>query len=98
MQEIERRAEELGFSVLIQNSHGDSKKEIRVVESLRSMNVEGVIIAPVGAEHNSVAFKRLSWDLLLVFVDAKCSGLEKDFSFVGTDNAQSMKLLVDYLR
>lgn len=98
LREIERRAEELDFSVLIQNSHGDPKKEIRAVENLRSMNAEGVIIAPVGAAQNSAAFKRLSSDLPLVFVDSRCPELEKDFSFIGTDNNQSMKLMVDYLR
>lgn len=98
LREIERRAEELDFSVLIQNSHGDPKKEIRAVENLRSMNAEGVIVAPIGSIQNSAAFKRLSSDLPLVFVDSRCPGLEKDFSFVGTDNNQSMKLMVDYLR
>jgi DNA-binding LacI/PurR family transcriptional regulator len=62
------------------------------------MNAEGVIVAPIGAVQNTPAFKRLSQDLPMVFVDARCPGLEKEFSFVGTDNAQSMKLMVDYLR
>ncbi|MEW7006594.1 LacI family DNA-binding transcriptional regulator [Lentilitoribacter sp. EG35] len=98
LREIERRAEELDFSVLIQNSHGDPEKEVRAIKNLRSMNAEGVIVAPIGAEENTPSFKRISSDLPLVFVDAKCPGLEKDFSFVGTDNSQSMKLMVDYLR
>lgn len=98
LREIERRAEELGFSVLIQNSHGDPQKEVQAVENLRSMNAEGVIVAPIGAVQNTPAFKRLSRDLPMVFVDARCPGLEREFSFVGTDNAQSMKLMVDYLR
>lgn len=98
LKEIEGRAEELDFSVLIQNSHGDPLKEIRAVENLRSMNAEGVIVAPIGTNKNTSAFKRLSADLPLIFVDARCPGLEKEFSFVGTDNAQSIKLLVDYLR
>jgi DNA-binding LacI/PurR family transcriptional regulator len=98
LREIERRAEELDFSVLIQNSHGDPQKEVQAVENLRSMNAEGVIIAPIGAKKNTLAFKRLSRDFPMVFVDARCPGLEKEFSFVGTDNVQSMKLMVDYLR
>ena len=98
LREIERRAEELDFSVLIQNSHGDPEKEVQAVKNLRSMNAEGVIVAPIGAVQNTPAFKRLSEDLPMVFVDARCPGLEKEFSFVGTDNAQSMKFMVDYLR
>ena len=68
LREIERRAEELDFSVLIQNSHGDPDKEVRAVENLRSMNAEGVIVAPIGARKNSPTFKRLSTDLPMVFV------------------------------
>lgn len=98
LREIERRAEELDFSVLIQNSHGDPEKEVQAVKNLRSMNAEGVIVAPIGAVQNTPTFKRLSQDLPMVFVDARCPGLEREFSFVGTDNAQSMKLMVDYLR
>lgn len=98
LREIERRAEELDFSVLIQNSHGDPEKELRAVTNLRSMNVEGVVIAPIGAPENALAFKRFASDLPLVFVDARCPGHEMDFSFVGTDNQQSMTLMVDYLR
>lgn len=98
LREIERRAEELEFSVLIQNSHGDPEKEVQAVKNLRSMNAEGVIVAPIGSEKNTPVFKRISQDLPMVFVDARCPGMEKDFSFVGTDNVQSVKLMVDYLR
>lgn len=98
LREIERRAEELDFSVLIQNSHGDPRKEVMAVENLRSMNVEGVVIAPIGAPENTPSFQRFSKDFPLVFVDAKCPGLEREFSFIGTDNTQSMNLMVDYLR
>ncbi len=98
LREIEHRAEELDFSVLIQNSHGNPEKEVSAIENLRSMNAEGVIIAPIGSEKNTPAFKRLSDGLPLVFVDARCPGLEDKFSFVGNDNTQSVKLMVDYLR
>lgn len=98
LREIERRAEELDFSILIQNSHGDPKKEVRAIENLRSMNAEGVIVAPIGAIENTPAFKRYSDDVPLIFVDARCPGLEDKFSFVGTDNVQGIRLMVDYLR
>ncbi len=98
LREIERRAEELEFSVLIQNSHGDPNKEMSAVRSLLSMNAEGAIIAPIGTKQNAAGFKRVSEDLSLVFVDARCPGLESAFSFVGNDNAQSVGQMVDYLR
>ncbi len=98
LRQIERRAEQLEFSVIIQNSHGEPAKEIQAIENLRSMNAEGVIVAPIGAQENTDAFLRLSEDVPLVFVDARCPGLETQFSFVGTDNQQSMTLIIDYLR
>ncbi len=98
LREIERRTEELDLTVLIQNSRGDPDKEMAAVRSLLSMNAEGAIIAPIGTEQNAAGFKRVSEDLSLVFVDARCPGLESAFSFVGTDNSQSVGQMVDYLR
>ena len=97
LQEIELRAKELDYSILIQNAHDDPEKELLAVENFRSMNAEGIIIAPVGSKENSTQFKRLQGQLPLVFVDARCPGLENEFPFVGTDNQQSIHLMVDYL-
>ena len=97
LQEIEQRAKELDYSILIQNSHDDPQKELLAVENFRSMNAEGILVAPVGSQENTSQFKRLQGQLPLVFVDARCPGLEKEFPFVGTDNQQSIHLMVDYL-
>jgi len=97
LEEIEQRAKELDYSILIQNSHDDPQKELLAVENFRSMNAEGILVAPVGSKENTSQFKRLQGQLPLVFVDARCPGLEKEFPFVGTDNRQSIHLMVDYL-
>ncbi|MBX2855421.1 MAG: LacI family transcriptional regulator [Rhodobacteraceae bacterium] len=97
LQAIEEHAESLELSVIIQNSHGDPQKEVLALENLRSMNAEGVIISPVGAHENAAHFKQLHSQLPLVFVDARCPGLETELPFVGTDNVQSIGLITDYL-
>ena len=98
LRQIERRADELDFRVLVQNSHGDPDKELAAVRVLLSMNAEGAIIAPIGTRHDAAEFERMSEKLPLVFVDARCPGLESAFSFVGNDNRQSVGQMVDYLR
>ncbi|RVU85759.1 LacI family transcriptional regulator [Leucothrix sargassi] len=95
--EIEQRAKELDYSILIQNSHNDPAQELLAVENFRSMNAEGILIAPMGSEENASEFKRLRKQVPMVFVNTKYPGLEKDFSFVGSDNRQSTRLMVDYL-
>lgn len=97
LQEIERRAEELDCTIMIQNSHDDPQKELQAIENFRSMNAEGVIISPIGASENTAEFERLHQQIPIVFLDAKGPGLEDKFSFVGTDNEQSIQLMVDYL-
>lgn len=98
LDQIERRAEELDLQVVVQNSHGTPGKEARSLEVIRSMNAEGLIVAPVGTGENAPTFRLLGEEMPVVFVDARCAGLEKQFSFVGTDNYQSFRLMIDYLR
>ena len=97
LEEIEQRAKELDYSILIQNSHNDPQQELLAVENFRSMNAEGILVAPIGSEENAEQFKRLQEQVPMVFVNTKYPGLEKDFSFVGSDNQQSVRLMVDYL-
>lgn len=97
LQEIEKRAAERKFSIVIQNSHGSVRDEIIAIENIRSMNAEGIIVAPVGRSSNEELFRRVGEELPVIFVDARYPGLSGEFSFVGTDNNQSIRLMVDYL-
>lgn len=94
---IDRKAVQNDYTVIVQSSHGDEKHEYEALESLRAMNADGVIIASVGGERNLDAFYRLNRDLPLVFLDSMPELGMEQMPFVGTDNAQSIRLLVDYL-
>lgn len=97
VEEIENHARQKDYTVIIQNSSGDSTLEGGVLEKLRSMNAEGVIIAPVSDREATNRYDHLNADLPLVFVDSKPQTLNAPYPFVGTDNHQSIRVLVDYL-
>lgn len=94
---VEAKAFAHGYRLLVQNAHNDANRELDALEILRSMNADGVIIAPVGNSIDTAALKRISNDLPIVFVDAPIEELGAEYPFVGTNNQQSINLLVDYL-
>lgn len=94
---VEAQAFARGYRLLVQNAHNDADREMDALETLRSMNADGVIIAPVGNSIDAAALRRISDDLPIVFVDAPIEGLGEEYPFVGTNNQQSITLLVDYL-
>jgi DNA-binding LacI/PurR family transcriptional regulator len=94
---IEAAARSAGFTMITQSSHGEHEFEERAVQKLRSMNVDGAIIAPLGTEENHEAFVSASEDFPIVFADSHPSRLLPHADFVGTDNASSMGVMVDYL-
>jgi len=94
---IESAAHEAGYTIITQSSHGDPTVEARAAEMLQSMNVDGVIVAPLGRSSSTEAMERLNAALPLAFVDSRPLETPSDVDFVGTDNRQSMRLIVDYL-
>jgi len=97
LESIEQRATVLDYSILIQNSHNDPQQELLAIENFRSMNAEGVLVSPIGSQQSVPEYQRLCEQLPIVFVNTKCFGLEQSIPFVGSDNQQSTRLMVDYL-
>lgn len=97
LQEIEIRAEELDYSIIIQSSHDNPAKELEAIENFRSMNADGIIVAPIGSDEYTPKIKRLHGKIPIVFVDARWPKLEEFFPFIGSNNQQSISLMVDYL-
>jgi len=91
---IEAIASEAGYLVLQLNSNGQPETEERAIATIASMDVGGALIAPLGAKSHVAELKALSRKTPLVFVDSPLDAVE---SFVGTDNLQSVPLIVDYL-
>ena len=91
---IELGASDAGYLVLMLNSHALPEHEERAIATVTDLNVGGAIIAPLGIKSHRSKLKALGRRIPLVFVD---SPLDPDEPFVGTDNAQSMMLITQYL-
>ena len=94
---IERRALDGGYLPIIQNSDGSRELEARAAKNLVSMSADGVIVAPLGVDGSSECVEILEPKLPLVLVDSYLPGHIETVDFVGTDNFQSISLIVDYL-
>lgn len=97
--EIGRRVElaciEAGYSPILLSSHGNPEMERDNLDSLRSLKPAGVLLAPFGRMSDHDAVRAFDDDFPLVLFDANMSGIGQ--AFVGTDNNQSVDLIVEYL-
>lgn len=94
---IEIAAQEAGFTIITQSSHGDPDTEARAAERLLSMNADGAIVGPLGSHSNVAALGRLSANLPFIFVDSRLPESLPNIDFVGTDNRQSVGIITEYL-
>ncbi len=92
---IERRCIDAGFSPLLFSSHGHTALESDILRSLRAMKPAGVLLAPLGRESDRGVLASFCADVPTVLFDANVEGLGA--AFVGSDNFQSVPLMVDYL-
>lgn len=97
--EIGRRVElaciEAGYSPILLSSHGNAQMERDNLNSLRSLKPAGVLLAPFGRMSDKDAVHAFDEDFPLVLFDANMTGI--GHAFVGTDNFQSIDLMVEYL-
>jgi LacI family repressor for deo operon, udp, cdd, tsx, nupC, and nupG len=97
LQAIERAARGAGYTVITQSSDGNSEGEVQAVARLRSMNADGAIIAPLGLASSTEAFQMAREDFPIVFTDSRPAVEAHRADFVGTNNAQSIAAIVEYL-
>jgi DNA-binding LacI/PurR family transcriptional regulator len=93
-QRIETEATEAGYLALVLSSNGRPEVEARAIETITALNVAGAIIAPLGEKSQHARLKSLAREIPLIFVD---SPLDEEGPFVGTNNHQSIPLIVEYL-
>jgi DNA-binding LacI/PurR family transcriptional regulator len=91
---VELIANASGFLAFVLSSDGNAAMEARAIETLKSMNVAGAIIAPLGVQSQHETLLAMAASIPLIFVD---SPLDDVSPFVGTNNRQSFQLIVDYL-
>jgi DNA-binding LacI/PurR family transcriptional regulator len=97
--EIGRRVElaciDAGYSPILLSSHGSPDMERDNLTSLRALKPAGVLLAPFGRMSDKSAVQSFDNDFPLILFDANISDVGK--AFVGTDNSQSVDLMVEYL-
>jgi LacI family repressor for deo operon, udp, cdd, tsx, nupC, and nupG len=91
---VEARALREGYWAIFLTSHGRRSMEARAIQTLMSLPVAGAIVAPLGVSSDLKLLKELKRSVPLVLLDSR---VDMDASFVGTDNFQSVGLIVDYL-
>jgi len=97
IQSIEESALEQGYTTIIQSAHGNPGLESKVFENMMAMSADGVIAAPIGQSSSLSQITRVKDQLPVVFVDSRFPDHFSDVDFVGTNNEQSISLMVNYL-
>lgn len=92
--QIEKRCVDEGYWAIILSSYGDKALEAKAVQMLLSLKLSGAIVAPLGLETNGSMIRSLADAIPLVILDSRIDDVSP---FIGTDNRQSIALMVEYL-
>lgn len=92
---IERLCITAGYRTILLSSHGEQALEIENLDNLRSLRPAGVLLAPLGRTSDRASIERFCADVPSVLFDSRIEDVGE--AFVGSDNAQSIALIVDYL-
>ncbi|MFY0596299.1 MAG: LacI family DNA-binding transcriptional regulator [Cognatishimia sp.] len=92
---IEMQIIETGFRPVLLGSMGDPEIEVANLDNLRSLKPAGVLLAPLGRASDHQKIEAFCADIPTVLFDANIDGIGE--AFVGSNNEQSIDLIVDYL-
>lgn len=93
--EVELACISAGYSPILLSSHGSPAQERDNLDSLRSLKPAGVLLAPFGRASDRADIENFNKDVPVVLFDANIDGACE--AFVGTNNFQSVDLIVEYL-
>ena len=91
---IERRCIDAGYWPLVFSSHGQQDLENNALATLQSLRPAGALIAPLGRSSDFESVKKFTKDVPTVVFD---SNVDVGEAFVGSNNLQSIALIVNYL-
>ena len=91
---IERLCIATGYWPIVFSAHGDQELENNALSTLQSLRPAGALIAPLGRRSDFDAVKRFAEEVPTVVFD---SHVDVGQAFVGSNNFQSIGLMVDYL-
>jgi len=92
---IERRIVDAGFNPLLLSSHDGPGQELANLDSLRAIKPAAVLLAPLGRASDIAGVAAFAEEIPTVLFDANLDGVGE--AFFGSDNMQSVGLIVDYL-
>ena len=91
---IERRCIDAGYWPMVFSAHGERELENNALDIMRSLRPAGALIAPLGRKSDFDAVQRFTDEVPTVVFD---SNLNVGRAFIGSNNDQSIALIVDYL-
>lgn len=94
VRQVELRAIDSGYWSIVLSSHADPALEGRAFQILMSMKVAGALIAPLGTLSDASVLRGIGSYMPAVFLDSR---VDDTRAFVGTDNAHSIGVMVEYL-
>lgn len=92
---VEQQCISAGFSPSTFSSHGSPEHEVEILDTLRSIRPAGVLLAPLGRTSDRKTVEAFCEDVPTVLFDANIE--DSGAPFIGSDNFQSVPLMVDYL-
>ncbi len=84
-----------GLSPILFSSHGDPAYEAAILDSLRGLKPAGVLLAPLGRSSDRSVVERFCDEVPTVLFDSYIDDIGEDF--VGSNNDQSIGMIVEYL-
>lgn len=94
VRQIEAKCITAGYWPIVLSSHGSHDQEARAVEMMRALNIGAVILAPLGEGSDLAQIEKLVSETPVVLLDSHIDDIP---TFIGTDNGQSIGIMVDYL-
>ncbi len=91
----EQRCIDAGFRPTLYSAHGNPSVEVEILESLRVLKPAGVLMAPLGRSSDRAVVEKFCADVPTVLFDSELPDL--GVPYIGSDNAQFARLIVDYL-
>ena len=91
---IERQCINLGYWPIVFSAHGQAELENNALATLQSLRPAGSLIAPLGRSSDPETVQRFTEEVPTVVFD---SNLAVGKAFVGSNNFQSIPLIVEYL-
>ncbi|MDW4498878.1 LacI family DNA-binding transcriptional regulator [Sulfitobacter sp. D35] len=91
---IERQCIDAGYWPIVFSAHGQTDLENNALATLQSLRPAGALIAPLGRSSDIESVRRFTDEVPTVVFD---SNVKVGKAFVGSNNFQSIPMIVDYL-